>query len=552
MMLKNSLLVFLTVLAVGFYSFGDRVAVAGSIDSQLQAKLEKMDMKDSVRVIITLTDQADPSMYADDLLPRRREMINRALRLRAEISQKPLLDYLQRENAREVEAFWIFNGIAATVSAATVPDLAARPDVQSIRLDGAVHVPVQVPAVTGVPEWNLAAINVPALWALGHTGSGIVVATMDSGVDPDHPDLASRWRGGNNSWFDPHGVYSQPHDSDGHGTQVMGVMVGGDAGGTSVGVAPGAAWIAVKIFDDTGQALYSDIHAGFQWLLDPDGNPATNDLPDVVNGSWGYDALVNQCFTEFQPDVQALRSAGVAMIFAAGNSGPAASTSVSPANYPESFAVGSVDETLAVDAASSRGPSACDGTVFPEMVAPGVNIRTTDLTLGGTLPDSYVSVSGTSVAAPHVAGAMAVLLSASPQLGVTDLENALSLSAVDPGPAGPDNDYGNGFLDLAAAYGSFTTYPLTVEVNGRGTVTAYPRGIDCPGDCTGDFIDGTMVTLTAVPESTARFVGWSGACNGHELTCQVTLDQVRNVAAEFYSFPWHLFFPIPAMAHHRF
>ena len=166
---------------------------------------------------------------------------------------------------------------------------------------------------------------------------------MDSGVDPDHPDLKARYRGGSNSWYDPHGQHSAPFDADGHGTQVMGVMVGGASGGSAIGVAPEARWIAVKIFDDSGKAPLSAIHQGFQWLLDPDGDPDTDDAPDVVNNSWGFVENLNECVEEFQSDVEALRAADIGVVFAAGNGGPLPATSISPANLPGSFSVGFID-----------------------------------------------------------------------------------------------------------------------------------------------------------------------------------------------------------------
>src|SRR3972149_324648 len=112
---------------------------------------------------------------------------------------------------------------------------------------------------------------------------------MHTGADVSHPDLVTRWRGGSNSWFDPYGQHPMtPTDLSGHGTWTMGVIVAGDAGGTSIGVAPQASWIAVKIFDDQDSSTATAIHQGFQWLLDPDGNPATPDAPDVVNNSWSF------------------------------------------------------------------------------------------------------------------------------------------------------------------------------------------------------------------------------------------------------------------------
>jgi hypothetical protein len=231
----------------------------------------------------------------------------------------------------------------------------------------------------------------------------------------------------------------------------MGVLVGGNAGGTAIGIAPGAQWMAAKVFNDAGQAPFSVIHLGFQWLLNPDGVSGSDDAPNVVNISWGL-GDVNQCETEFQPDVEALTRAGIAVVFAAGNSGPYPSTSISPGNLPGAFAIGAVDRYDQIASFSSRGPCACDGTIYPDMTAPGVAIRTSTLTYGGAFPNSYVTVSGTSVATPHAAGCIALLLSAFPDLTVDELETVLKDSAFDLGGPGPDNSYGYGLLDVLAAY----------------------------------------------------------------------------------------------------
>ena len=441
---------------------------AGPITRKLQSRLQTHTPEDEIAVIITLTDQFDLASYktnAKRLFGGKankslsRSAITKALRGKADRTQKTLKAFLEKRGARRIIPFWIFNGMAVTLKKKIIDELSMQPGIQSIRLDGILSLPVSLSASSATPEWNLNAIKAPILWAKGYTGAGVVIASMDTGVDVLHPDIASNWRGGSNSWFDPHNEHATPHDSDGHGTQTMGVMVGGDAGGSAIGVAPDASWIAVKLFNDAGQALYSDIHQGFQWLLDPDGDPNTDDLPDVVNNSWGYDKLLDQCFTEFEADVQALKTAGVAVVFSAGNSGPNSSTSISPANYAESLAVGNVNELLQLDSSSSRGPSTCDGTIFPELVAPGINIKTTDRTLGGLFPDSYVFVSGSSFSAPHVSGAMALLLSANPNLSVAELENALISSATDLGNPGPDNDFGNGLLDVAASYNTFASFP---------------------------------------------------------------------------------------------
>lgn len=288
---------------------------------------------------------------------------------------------------------------------------------------------------------NLTHIGAPAVWARGFTGQGVVVAVLDTGVDLNHPELAARWRGGANSWFDPYGEHpEQPVDLSGHGTQVLGVMLAGDASGMHLGVAPDAQWIAARIFNDRGRATTAAIHAAFRWVLDPDGDPATPDAPQVLNASWSSAAVV--CDAEFEPDLRALRAAGILPVFAAGAGSPA-----SPATLPEALAVGALadDDTLTGD--SPRGPSPCAAAalIFPQLVAPGANLFTTDRN------GLYTTTEGTSLAAAHVSGALALLLSARPGLSADEQAALLTDSAVDLGAPGPDNEFGYGRLDVAGA-----------------------------------------------------------------------------------------------------
>ena len=304
-----------------------------------------------------------------------------------------------------------------------------------------------VAAMNKAPGWNITTIHAPELWALGHTGRGVVVASMDTGVDLAHPLLRRQWRGGANSWYDPHGEQPAPHDAMGHGTQAMGIMVGVSA----LGVAPDARWIAAKLYNADGRARMSDIHLAFQWLMDPDGDLATTDAPDVVNASWALTGRgPGACIREFGDDIRALRNAGIAVVFAAGNDGPAARTSSSPGNNPGVMSVGPVGRDLAVERQSSRGPSSCDGEIFPRLVAPGVNVRTADLSHGGVA--SYATASGSSLAAPHVAGVLALLAGAFPSASVADLESALVRGARDLGESGADNTFGYGYTDAWAAF----------------------------------------------------------------------------------------------------
>ncbi len=354
-------------------------------------------------------------------------------------------------------SLWIVNGISLEATPAAIRALAARPEVARVDLDPDPSrriVPLgdaldslsaassSASAATAQPEPNVSLVNAPALWSLGYTGQGVVVANLDTGVDASHPDLAPTYRGGSNSWYDPYLNITQPYDNaggyTGHGTMTMGLMVGGSNGGTDIGMAPGATWIAAKIFDNSGNASNANIHLSFQWVITAGA--------DVVNNSWGEQST-HTCDTTFQPDINALLAAGILPVFSAGNYGPNLQTDVSPANLPGAFSVGAVDNSDVIASFSSRGPGACSSSQpFPYVVAPGVALKTT--WPGGL----YNACNGTSCAAPEVSGALALLLSADPTLAVTLQQQALVQGAHPLTPAVPDPAYGYGQVDVFSAY----------------------------------------------------------------------------------------------------
>jgi subtilisin family serine protease len=439
----------LTAPALGAWATRSPLRGAGQVAPTLRGAIERSDPQTPLDVIVTMRDRADlGSVDATGRRARLRELISllRSTATRAQSGLLRILDHWRAAGrASRIRPLWVLDAVAVRADAGIVDEIAAAPGVRRVDLDKSLAEPADVPI--GNPEPGIDLIGAPGLWSQGLTGAGVVVATMDTGVDVNHPDLASSWRGGTNSWFDPSGEHpSIPTDLSGHGTATMGVIVGRDGGGTTIGVAPDATWISAKIFNDAGVSTTSRIHASFQWLLDPDADLLTPDAPDVVEGSW---ALGNPgCDLTFEPDLMALRTAGILPVFSAGNGGPTAGTAVSPANNPSAFAVGATDGDDVIADFSGRGPSACGGTpsVYPDLVAPGVDVHTADLF------GAYTEASGTSISAPHVAGGLALLLQAFPTATPAEQEMALTESGVDLGVPSPDDVYGFGLLDVPAAY----------------------------------------------------------------------------------------------------
>lgn len=457
-----------TALALGLLTAATAFAHAGTLTADLERTLASRGTHADVAVIVRFTDPVDPAPLAAHDRRRRDNRVLVALKARAAEGRRAIEPLLAADGARRVRDLWIINGVAVTLPAVAVRKLAMQDGVATVDVDAFVQSgrsqrlppPRTAPRETTPPAaaaparderaaalaaqagWNIAAVRAPDVWAQGTAGRGVVVATMDTGADLAHPDLQRAWRAGSNSWFDPYGEEPVPYDALGHGTQALGVIVGGQA----IGIAPEARWIAVRLYDSNGRARMSDIHRAFQWLMDPDGDPSTLDAPDIVNASWTLlGRAPGSCIGEFAADIRALKASGIAVVFAAGNDGPAPATSSSPANNPGALSVGAVDRDLAPARMTSRGPSACDGGVFPRLLAPGTNIRTTDLAHGG--PAAYGNTSGTSLAAPHVAGVLALLMSAFPAASLDELEAALARSARRTDAAGE-----TGLVDAKAAF----------------------------------------------------------------------------------------------------
>lgn len=419
----------------------------------------------SVDIIVKFKDQNTTKNMQKGR--KNRKVFIKTLKKNNDIATKYFKNFIKGEKAENIVNLWAINSYALKVKPSIIEKIKKLPQVESVRYDQTLQLPDYQEVTQTAAETNLNLINAPAMWQLGYTGHNIVIAIMDSGVDIHHPDIAGSWLGGSSSWFDPYNHTSVPYDFDGHGTQVAGILTGS----SGIGGSPDSKWICAKIFNDSGQAPYSKIHECFQFLLDPDLDPNTDDSPDIVNNSWGLLNSVNQCITEFYEDIELLKALDIIVIFSAGNDGPSQFTSISPANYDNVLSVGAVNNNKIIANFSSRGPSACTQNIFPSIVAPGVNIKTSDLTGGGTFPQSYAYVAGTSFAAPHVSAACALLKNAFPDSNATIIEDALLYSAQDLGVLDADYSYGNGFIDVIAAYQFLHNKFCTADLNTDGVVS---------------------------------------------------------------------------------
>jgi len=446
--------------------------------------------------LIYLSEQADLSAAA--ALPTKQEKgryVYEALTRVAQRTQGPVIAALQASGA-EYRLYWVANMIWARGDEHLVQALAARPDVAHLYANPEVHLDEPVSDFTAFSmqapqavEWNILKVNADDVWDAGTTGQGAVVGGQDTGYDWDHPALINQYRGWNGSsadhnynWHDAiHNTSNPicpqnspaPCDDNSHGTHTMGTMVGDAGDGNQIGMAPGARWIGCRNMDQ-GYGTPETYSECYQWFIAPTDlngeHPRLDLAPDVIDNSWS--CPVSEGCTDpnvLRAVVDNVRAAGILTAHSAGNSGSACSTINTPAAiYDSSFTVGSTDSTDTIASSSSRGPVTIDGSnrPKPDVSAPGVGVRS-------ALPgNTYGIKSGTSMAAPHVAGLVALLVSARPWLAgqVDQLEAIIEQSAVPlttttqtctiPGLQVPNNTYGWGRID---AWGAYQALPQPVQ-----------------------------------------------------------------------------------------
>ncbi|WP_130013772.1 S8 family serine peptidase [Serinicoccus sediminis] len=417
---------------------------------------------------------------------KRGQAVADALQASAADSQADLRQELD-EAGVEYRSFWATNSIRVDAADLDlVTSMASEQGVEGIYAPMEIELPplkVEEPQMApAAVEWGVDDVNAPEVWNdLGIRGEGVVVATIDSGAQYDHPALVNSYRGNNGdgtfdhdyNWFDAAGTSPDaPADSDGHGTHVTGTMVGDDGGDNQVGVAPGATWIAANGCCPSDAALI----ASGEWMLEPTDlegeNPDVSKRPHIINNSWGTTAPSTAPFME--DIIEAWAASGQFGVFANGNSGPSCQSSGSPGSRIVAYSVGNYNINHTISGTSGRGAGQ-DGEIKPNISAPGSAVRS-------SVPgNGYAVYSGTSMASPHVAGAVALAWSGAPAL-VGDVEgtrNLLNGTAIDTedlqcgGTAEDNNVFGEGRLD---ALELVTSSPIGDAGTLEGTVTDASSG----------------------------------------------------------------------------
>jgi serine protease AprX len=457
-------------------------AKAAPWESKVDAWVLETAGKSATEFLVLLSEQVDLSPAARLATKAERgQFVYQALTAAAQRSQPPVISVLRKMSV-EYRPYWIVNAIWVRGDMGVIAALAARRDVQHVYANPSVKLdaPAVEPDAEVLPEaveWNIALVGAPDVWALGYTGQGAVVGGADTGYDWTHPAIKNQYRGYDGSvanhdynWYDATTAHSlAPVDPIGHGTHTMGTMVGDDGGSNQIGMAPGAQWIGCRNMDASGAGTPETYIACYQWFIAPtrvDGfsDPQPDLAPDVINNSWS--CPISEGCTDpnvLLQTVQNVRAAGILTTHSAGNSGDKCSTVNAPAGiYGESFTVGATSSTDTLASFSSRGPVTVDGSnrLKPDISAPGVSVRSC------YTGESYVLMSGTSMASPHVAGLVALLISADPSLRgqVEALETAIEQSAkqinsTECSSTGvPNNLYGWGRIQALEAYQSLVLH----------------------------------------------------------------------------------------------
>ena len=502
-------------------------------------------------VIVMMTERYDNSQLSQKTAlmtkEQRRDFVIAERKAFCQASQAQVLDFLEGYKAynmvTDVKPFWSFNGFSCSASAEVLAQLAEREDVAMVIPDEMRQMIPQNEVIGSVTTranaWHVDKINAPSVWnynGTGYTGNGIIIGLIDTGVNYNHIDIAnSMWDGG--SEFPHHGydIFYQdldPMDDQGHGTHTAGILAGQGTAGTQTGIAPGAKIMSIKVLGEEGEGEASHLIQGVEFALEHGAHILSISLSDVGAGPCYY----------YRDVFATCLDAGVAAAIACGNEGqtqytyPVPFNISAPSNCPPAWlhpdqrnlieggltsviSVGATDSNDEHCGFSSVGPTTWatgpnvgnyndypyengnvnqPGLIRPDISAPGANITS----LNYQTTNNYIEMDGTSMATPCVAGVLAMLLEASPELTPAELDSIIELTSVRVGNTMKNNRVGSGRIDaLAAINALFHHGPtnLTADFDGEQVVlnwTAAPEGISYDVYRDGMRIANSLTTTT--------------------------------------------------------
>ncbi len=514
---------FLVLLLVTIYgNLGAQVNSSSEekIDADLYRNLSEQPKVD---FLVVLKDQLNvDAAYQLQAKTAKGRYVFERLYQHAQKSQRQVSTYLTAAQV-SFQPLFIVNAIATSGDLDLARSIAKFEEVASIIPDPWVKMddPMQATNIAlreGV-EWGVQQIKADQVWQLGFTGQNVVIGGQDTGYEWEHPALINSYRGWDGqranhdyNWFDavseisplhrdsvisadnnPCGLNVEfPCDDGTHGTHTMGTITGDDGAGNQIGVAPGAKWVGCRCME-RGWGKPSTYIKCFEWFLAPtdvNGNaPDPDQAPHVINNSWScpeIEGCNESNWALMETAIDNLTAAGILVVVSAGNSGDNChSINAAPAIFENSFVVGATMMNDTIARFSSRGKVMVDasGRTKPDIAAPGVGVRSS------IVNGRYASFNGTSMAGPHVAGAVALIISANPSLaGQVNMikrlleQNAKPISAAedcdpDSDRLLPNNTYGHGRIDaLASVKEALELTPTsTDDAKDLFTVKAFPN-----------------------------------------------------------------------------
>lgn len=464
------------IMAVSLFSPISIFAQTNSAEGKLSSNLiQEFEENDKVSFVVEFNEKANTAAAKNSVSlsglsekeaeVQQREAVISALQTTADKTQADVLSYLENNTDAEVKSFYIANILIVTATQEVAEEVAAFPEVKSVTASPEITLVDPVNTENGLNDiiddypfgWNVDHVKAPEAWDKGFDGEGIVIGNIDSGVQWDHPAIQDSYRGYNAetgevdhsaNFYDAINGEKEAYDDNGHGTHVTGTTSGqsieaGDYSG-ALGVAPGSTWIAAKALNSIGSGPLDAFVEAAEWMLAPGGDAAN--APDIINNSWGVDSGGETFDNEWFRDViVSWTDANIFPVFAAGNlDNPEEGSIFVPALYPEAFTVGAIDKDNSLADFSAKGPSPY-GEVKPEVVAPGVNVPS-------SYPiDDIAWAGGTSMAAPAVAGVVALAKQANEDATIEDIRNVLTETATnltdDEFTEEVNNGFGHGLVN---------------------------------------------------------------------------------------------------------